>query len=145
MAELSNKIDFVLLVSVKMANPNGDPLNGNRPRIDYGSYGEITAECIKRKIRNRMQDLGYPIFVQSNDRSDDGFTSLSDRASALIAKKLEEKHLAEDKSDKKAKKGDKVSPEQYAAGHVKLGLMCVALDRCSHLIIKKIKKQQVFQ
>lgn len=44
-----------------MANPNGDPLNGNRPRIDYGSYGEITAECIKRKIRNRMQDLGYPI------------------------------------------------------------------------------------
>ena len=26
MAELSNKIDFVLLVSVKMANPNGDPL-----------------------------------------------------------------------------------------------------------------------
>ena len=115
MAELSNKIDFVLLVSVKMANPNGDPLNGNRPRIDYGSYGEITAECIKRKIRNRMQDLGYPIFVQSNDRSDDGFTSLSDRASALIAKKLEEKHLAEDKSDKKAKKGDKVSPEQYAA------------------------------
>ena len=32
MAELSNKIDFVLLVSVKMANPNGDPLNGNRPR-----------------------------------------------------------------------------------------------------------------
>lgn len=115
MAELSNKIDFVLLVSVKMANPNGDPLNGNRPRIDYGSYGEITAECIKRKIRNRMQDLGYPIFVQSNDRSDDGFTSLSDRASALIAKKLEEKHLAEDKSDKKAKKGDKVSPEEYAA------------------------------
>lgn len=115
MAELSNKIDFVLLVSVKMANPNGDPLNGNRPRIDYGSYGEITAECIKRKIRNRMQDLGYPIFVQSNDRSDDGFTSLSDRASALIAKKLEEKHLAEDKSDKKVKKGDKVSPEQYAA------------------------------
>ena len=115
MAELSNKIDFVLLVSVKMANPNGDPLNGNRPRIDYGSYGEITAECIKRKIRNRMQDLGYHIFVQSNDRSDDGFTSLSDRASALIAKKLEEKHLAEDKSDKKAKKGDKVSPEQYAA------------------------------
>ena len=57
MAVLSKKIDFVLFVSVKMANPNGDPLNGNRPRTDYGGYGEITAECIKRKIRNRMQDL----------------------------------------------------------------------------------------
>ena len=145
MAELSNKIDFVLLVSVKMANPNGDPLNGNRPRIDYGSYGEITAECIKRKIRNRMQDLGYPIFVQSNDRSDDGFTSLSDRASALIAKKLEEKNSAEDKSDRKQRKVTKLVRSSMLPGHVKLGLMCVALDRYSHLIIKKIKKQQVFQ
>ena len=57
MAALTNKIDFVLLVSVKMANPNGDPLNGNRPRIDYGSYGEITAECIKRKIVCRIWDI----------------------------------------------------------------------------------------
>ena len=86
MAVLSKKIDFVLFVSVTMANPNGDPLNGNRPRIDYGSYGEMTAECIKRKIRNRMQDMGYAIFVQSNDRSDDGFTSLSERASDYISK-----------------------------------------------------------
>lgn len=115
MAVLSKKIDFVLFVSVKMANPNGDPLNGNRPRTDYGGYGEITAECIKRKIRNRMQDLGYPIFVQSNDRSDDGFTSLSDRAAALIAKKFEEKNLQEDKSNKKAKKDNKVSRDEYAA------------------------------
>ena len=36
--------------------------------------------CIKRKIRNRMQDQGYPIFVQSNDRCDDGCGSLSERA-----------------------------------------------------------------
>ena len=115
MAVLSKKIDFVLFVSVKMANPNGDPLNGNHPRTDYGGYGEITAECIKRKIRNRMQDLGYPIFVQSNDRSDDGFTSLSDRAAALIAKKFEEKNLQEDKSNKKAKKDNKVSRDEYAA------------------------------
>ena len=92
-----------------------------------------------------MQDLGYPIFVQSNDRSDDGFNSLSDRASALIAKKLEEKHLAEDKSDKKAKKGDKVSPEEYAAWTCETWLDVRSLDRYSHLIIKKIKKQQVFQ
>ena len=115
MAVLSKKIDFVLFVSVKMANPNGDPLNGNRPRTDYGGYGEITAECIKRKIRNRMQDLGYPIFVQSNDRSDDGFTSLSDRAAALIAKKVEEKNLQEDKSNKRAKKDNKISSDEYAA------------------------------
>lgn len=40
--------------------------------------------CIKRKIRNRMQDLGKPIFVQSEDRCSDGCGSLSERASAAM-------------------------------------------------------------
>ena len=84
MSTLKNKIDFVLFVSVSMANCNGDPLNGNRPRTDYDGFGEISDVCIKRKIRNRMQDLGQKIFVQSDDRCDDGFKSLSERASATL-------------------------------------------------------------
>lgn len=44
--------------------------------------GELSDVCIKRKIRNRMQDMGNAIFVQSEDRCDDGFKSLSDRATA---------------------------------------------------------------
>lgn len=82
MAAFTNKIDFVVLVSVTKANSNGDPLNGNRPRTDYNGMGEISDVCIKRKIRNRMQDLGHAIFVQSEDRCDDGYKSLSERASA---------------------------------------------------------------
>jgi CRISPR-associated protein Csd2 len=81
MSVLQNKIDFIALVSVNMANCNGDPLNGNRPRTDYNGMGEISDVCIKRKLRNRMQDLGNPIFVQSEDRCQDGFGSLSERAS----------------------------------------------------------------
>lgn len=84
MAVLSNKIDFVALVSVNKANGNGDPLTGNRPRVDYNGLGEISDVCIKRKLRNRMQDLGNRIFVQSADRSDDGFASLSERAGAMM-------------------------------------------------------------
>lgn len=76
-----NKIDFVALVAVDRANANGDPLNGNRPRTDYNGFGEMSDVCIKRKIRNRMQDLGHRVFVQSEDRCDDGFGSLSERAS----------------------------------------------------------------
>lgn len=83
MSELKNKIDFVVLVSVKNANPNGDPLNGNRPRTDYNGIGEISDVCIKRKIRNRMQDLGESVFVQSDERSDDGAKSLKERAECL--------------------------------------------------------------
>lgn len=83
MAEFENKIDFVVFVSVTNANSNGDPLNGNRPRTDYNGYGEISDVCIKRKIRNRMQDMGNAVFVQSDDRCDDGAGSLKDRAKPL--------------------------------------------------------------
>ena len=38
---LSNKIDFAVIFSVKNANPNGDPLDGNRPRIGYDGIGEV--------------------------------------------------------------------------------------------------------
>ena len=80
MGVLQNKIDFTMLISVKNANPNGDPLNGNRPRENYDGLGEISDVCIKRKIRNRLQDMGEKIFVQSDDRCDDGFDSLRSRA-----------------------------------------------------------------
>lgn len=80
MSELKGKIDFLLLVSAENANPNGDPLNGNRPRENYEGRGEISDVCIKRKIRNRWQDMGQRIFVQSDDRKDDGYGSLKDRA-----------------------------------------------------------------
>lgn len=86
MAQLENKIDFVAIISVKNANANGDPLNGNRPRTDYEGLGEMSDVCIKRKIRNRMQDLSAPgsVFVQSQERCDDGAKSLSDRAKDLL-------------------------------------------------------------
>ena len=84
MSTLKNKIDFIALVSVTRANSNGDPLNGNRPRTDYDGYGEISDVCVKRKLRNRMQDLGNAIFVQSEDRCGDGYGSLSERASAEL-------------------------------------------------------------
>lgn len=84
MTNLQNKIDFAAIISVNRANANGDPLNGNRPRTDYNGFGEISDVCIKRKIRNRMQDLGQRVFVQSEDRCDDGFGSLSERASSVM-------------------------------------------------------------
>ena len=84
MTQLQHKIDFVALLSVDRANANGDPLNGNRPRTDYNGFGEMSDVCIKRKLRNRMQDLGQAVFVQSADRCDDGFGSLSERAAATL-------------------------------------------------------------
>ncbi len=77
---LQNKIDFALIFSVKNANPNGDPLNGNRPRTDYDGFGEVSDVCLKRKIRDRLQESGKNIFVQSDEKKTDGMPSLKTRA-----------------------------------------------------------------
>lgn len=77
---LQNKIDFALIFNVLNANPNGDPLNGNRPRTDYDGFGEITDVCLKRKIRDRLQEAGESIFVQSDEKKTDSMTSLRNRA-----------------------------------------------------------------
>jgi CRISPR-associated protein Csd2 len=94
MSTLQNKIDFAVILRVKNANPNGDPLNSNRPRTNYENFGEITDVCIKRKIRDRLVERfvmlggkdgkaeakGQAVFVQSDDRKIDDATSLRDRA-----------------------------------------------------------------
>lgn len=77
---LQSKIDFAVIIRVTNANPNGDPLNGNRPRVDSDGYGEITDVCLKRKIRDRLQEAGEAIFVQSDEKKIDGMPSLRARA-----------------------------------------------------------------
>src|ERR1700689_3077971 len=89
MAEsLQNKIDFAVVLRVKHANPNGDPLNGNRPRTDYNGFGEISDVCLKRKIRDRLQDDSFDIFVQSDDRKKDDAKSLRERAEKNLGSKF---------------------------------------------------------
>jgi CRISPR-associated protein Csd2 len=86
MTTLSKKIDFAVIVTVQHANPNGDPLNGNRPRTTYEGFGEISDVAIKRKIRNRLMEMGKSIFVQSDDNRADEYGSLRERAEKEIAK-----------------------------------------------------------
>jgi len=85
MNSLGHKIDFAVILNVNNANPNGDPLNGNRPRVNYDGLGEISDVCIKRKIRNRLQDMGEAIFVQSDDNRVDDYPSLRKRAEGEIS------------------------------------------------------------
>lgn len=77
---LMNKIDFAVVFEVKGANPNGDPLNSNRPRVNYDGTGELSDVCIKRKIRNRLMENNQAIFVQSDDNRLDDYRSLRERA-----------------------------------------------------------------
>lgn len=98
MSTLKNKIDFAVILCVKNANPNGDPIDGNRPRTNYENYGEITDVCIKRKIRDRLLERfsalegdakkGQAILVQSDDRKVDDAMSIGSRAKKFLGDKL---------------------------------------------------------
>jgi len=82
---LSKKIDFAVVFKVINANPNGDPLNGNRPRTIYEGNGEVSDVCLKRKIRNRLMEAGTHIFVQSDDSKNDKHPSLKSRADEVLS------------------------------------------------------------
>ena len=105
---INNKVDFLMTIEVKNANPNGDPLTGNMPRIDSLGYGIISDVCIKRKVRNRMQDQfkkndleeGYDIFVKANDRIDDDFKSLEKRYKAYFDKEKDNEVIEKSMNEK---------------------------------------------
>ncbi|MBT1182419.1 type I-C CRISPR-associated protein Cas7/Csd2 [Bifidobacterium sp. CP2] len=107
MTTLQNKIDFVVVFSVENANPNGDPLSGNRPRMTSDGRGEVSDVALKRKIRNRLQDAGELIFVQSADRADDGAHSLSERMQTFL------KTLDKDEQNQKSVLSRKVCEQWF--------------------------------
>ena len=72
-AVISNKYDFVILFDVEKGNPNGDPDEGNMPRVDPETgLGLVTDVCLKRKIRNYVEAWaeiesdrnGYGIYIK---------------------------------------------------------------------------------
>ena len=76
---LGKKAVFMALAVVNDANPNGDPASGNMPRTTVDGFGKMSPVCIKRKLRNRLQDLGHDIFIVADGRYDDGINNIYDR------------------------------------------------------------------
>ncbi len=115
MSALKNKVDFALVFTVRNANANGDSLDGNRPRTTYQGLGEVSDVCLKRKLRNRLQDEGQRIFVQSDDRRSDGFRSLRDRADGEPALAECMKQMQTPKGKKGKEQKAEKTKDDYAA------------------------------
>lgn len=67
---IRNRYEFTILFDVENGNPNGDPDAANMPRIDPETgLGLVTDVCLKRKIRNYIEDVkedaeGYKIYIK---------------------------------------------------------------------------------
>lgn len=75
---ITKKKHIIGLIAVKNANPNGDPLSENMPRVSDG-IGIIEGVCIKKKIRNVWVDDNLEVLLQSTDRNNDGYKTLQQR------------------------------------------------------------------
>lgn len=73
---IQNRSEILFLYDVKYANPNGDPMDMNRPRIDEDSnHCLVTDVRLKRTIRDYFLEKGYDgqtdvnkdIFIRDED------------------------------------------------------------------------------
>lgn len=97
---IQRKIDFAVFFSVQNANPNGDPLNENRPRMTSSGFGEISDVCIKRKIRDRLKENKKEILIEMTEKSGQ---TLSDKI------KIIEKEIKKQNKDEKESNCQKLS------------------------------------
>lgn len=66
---IKNRSEIIFLYDLKYANPNGDPLDSNRPRIDDETkYCLVTDVRLKRTIRDYLLNNGYS--GENNDKGD---------------------------------------------------------------------------
>ncbi len=60
--------EILFLYDAKMTNPNGDPDDENKPRMDYEKEVNLVSDVrLKRYIRDYLESKGYEIFVAKVD------------------------------------------------------------------------------
>jgi CRISPR-associated protein Csh2 len=73
--------DILYIYDAKLTNPNGDPDEENRPRMDYDTDTNLVTDVrLKRYIRDYMQMNGKDIFVTTVG---DKYVTADDRVKAL--------------------------------------------------------------
>ncbi len=72
MSTLTNRHEILFLYDVSWANPNGDPMDENKPRLDEETGINIVTDVrLKRTVRDALMELGHEVFLRE-ERTDDG-------------------------------------------------------------------------
>lgn len=110
---LKNRSEILFLYDIKWANPNGDPLDENKPRIDPATGINIVTDVrLKRTIRDYLYQFKREeikdIFVREIEYEPGKIQDAKMRAMDFLDPDLEEnqqkKELLENLKDKKIKK-----------------------------------------
>lgn len=77
---LNNRREIIFLYDVVRSNPNGDPDDGNRPRMDEEGYNIVSDVRLKRTIRDYWlsRDDGKNILIKRVFKKDGNVMSMAD-------------------------------------------------------------------
>ena len=92
MSEIKNRSEIIFMYDIKDANPNGDPLDDNKPRIDEDTMTNLVTDVrLKRTIRDYLCDFkGQNIFIKETRHENDTLKTKEDRLDDLKIKTPEE-------------------------------------------------------
>ena len=99
---LKNRSEILFLYDIKDANPNGDPLDENKPRIDEETGINIVTDVrLKRTIRDYLMNFkGEEIFVKEITNEDGTIQDAKQRAEDFLDKsEIKEKDFNEQKEE----------------------------------------------
>jgi len=64
MSVIEKNSEILFLYDAKMCNPNGDPDDENRPRMDYDRERCLVSDVrLKRYLRDYLEEKGHTIYV----------------------------------------------------------------------------------
>ncbi len=76
---MKNRREFLFLYDVSWANPNGDPMDENKPRIDEETgINYVTDVRLKRTVRDQLVDMGYEVFLKEERDENDKLKTKED-------------------------------------------------------------------
>ena len=86
---IKNNSDFLFIYEAIKCNPNGDPDQENKPRMDYDTKTNLVTDVrVKRYIRDYLKALGTEIFV---DMEGDSKVSVDTKLKAVIERSVADK------------------------------------------------------
>ena len=81
---IQHNSDFLFLYEASQCNPNGDPDQENKPRMDYDTHTNLVTDVrVKRYIRDYLKQQGKEIFV---DMEGDSKVTMDDKLKGILSR-----------------------------------------------------------
>jgi len=128
---VSQRAELLFLYDVKDNNPNGDPLNENKPRIDEETGENIITDVrLKRTIRDYLHNFeSEEIFVREIELEDGSIPDAKLRARYFV-KQIDSLNEEQNKIVKDFSEGKKLDPDKIKVikDSIRLNLLQTAID-----------------